>query len=95
MRGPIWIDTNWALWLGLLRYGYIERAERIRQGVFKLVQNQGFREYYDPTTGLGLGGKNFSWTAALVIDMIKMKNLPFFRANGVRTLLKYNLNAFR
>ena len=30
-----------------------------------------------PTTGLGIGGKNFSWTAALVIDMIKMKNLPF------------------
>ena len=76
-RGPIWINTNWALWLGLLRYGYIERAELIRQGVFKLVQNQGFREYYEPTTGFGLGGKNFSWTAALVIDMIKMKSLPF------------------
>jgi len=76
-RGPIWINTNWALWLGLLRYGYNERAERIRQGVFNLVKNQGFREYYDPTTGVGLGGKNFSWTAALVIDMIMMKNLPF------------------
>ncbi len=36
-RGPIWINTNWALWLGLLRYGYIERAERTRQGVFKLA----------------------------------------------------------
>jgi glycogen debranching enzyme len=75
-RGPIWINTNWALWLGLLRYGYTERAEQIRQGVFKLVKNQGFREYFDPTTGQGLGGKNFSWTAALVIDMIKRKNLP-------------------
>lgn len=74
-RGPIWINTNWVLWLGLLRYGYTERAEQIRQGVFKLVQNQGFREYFNPTTGRGLGGKNFSWTAALVIDMIKMKNL--------------------
>lgn len=75
-RGPIWINTNWALWLGLLQYGYNERAERLRQGVFKLVANQGFREYYDPTTGEGLGGKNFSWTAALVIDMIMMKNIP-------------------
>jgi glycogen debranching enzyme len=75
-RGPIWINSNWALWLGLLRYGYTERAEQIRQGVFKLVQNQGFREYFEPTTGRGLGGKNFSWTAALVIDMIKRKNLP-------------------
>jgi glycogen debranching enzyme len=78
-RGPIWINTNWALWLGLLRYGYTERAERIREGVFNLVKNQGFREYYDPTTGLGLGGKNFSWTAALVIDMIlnDFEKLPF------------------
>jgi glycogen debranching enzyme len=78
-RGPIWINTNWALWLGLLRYGYTERAERIREGVFNLVKNQGFREYYDPTTGVGLGGKNFSWTAALVIDMIlnDFENLPF------------------
>lgn len=75
-RGPIWINSNWGLWLGLLHYGYTERAEQIRQGVFKLVQNQGFREYFDPTTGRGLGGKNFSWTAALVIDMIKMKNPP-------------------
>ena len=40
-RGPIWINTNWALWLGLLRYGYIERAERIRQGVFKLYRIRG------------------------------------------------------
>jgi len=76
-RGPIWINTNWALWLGLLRYGDNERAERIRKGVLKLVLNQGFREYYDPTTGLGLGGKNFSWTAALVIDMLMMKSVPF------------------
>ena len=75
-RGPIWINSNWGLWLGLLHYGYNERAEQIRQGVFKLVQNQGFREYFEPTTGRGLGGKNFSWTAALVVDMIKMKNPP-------------------
>jgi glycogen debranching enzyme len=79
-RGPIWINTNWALWLGPLRYGYNDRAEQLRQGVFKLVTNQGFREYYDPTTTEGLGGKNFSWTAALVIDMIMMKNIPFSKS---------------
>ena len=79
-RGPIWINTNWALWLGLLRYGYNDRAEQLRQGVFRLVTNQGFREYYDPTTGEGLGGKNFSWTAALIIDMIMMKNIPFSKS---------------
>lgn len=76
-RGPIWINTNWSLWIGLLRYGYTDIAERLRQGVFKLVKNQGFREYYDPTNGQGLGGKGFSWTAALVIDMIMSRSLPF------------------
>ena len=78
-RGPIWISTNWALRLGLLRYGYIDMAERIKQGVFKLVTDQGFREYYDPTSGAGLGGKNFSWTAALLIDMIMMKGNALFQ----------------
>jgi len=69
-RGPIWININWMFWLGLLEYGYEKEAEVIQQGVFELVQRHGVREYYDPFTGKGLGGKNFSWTAALVIDMI-------------------------
>jgi glycogen debranching enzyme len=62
--------VNWLIWLGLLKYGYNDAAERIRQGIFELAANHGFREYYDPFTGRGLGGKSFSWTAALVIDMI-------------------------
>jgi hypothetical protein len=70
-RGPIWVNVNWMVWLGLLKYGYNDDAERIRQAIFELVANHGFREYYDPFTGRGLGGKSFSWTAALVIDMIK------------------------
>lgn len=69
-RGPVWINMNWMFWLGLLRYGYDKEAQVIRQAVFELVQKNGIREYYDPYTGKGLGGKKFSWTAALVIDMI-------------------------
>ena len=63
-RGPVWINTNWFIRLGLLRYGYNDRAELIRQGVPRLMSDQGFREYYDPITGIGLGGKNFSWTGS-------------------------------
>jgi len=70
-RGPIWVNTNWMIWLGLLKYGYRDIAEQIRQGIIELAANHGFREYYDPFTGEGLGGKSFSWTAALVIDLIK------------------------
>ncbi len=74
-RGPVWINTNWMIWYGLLKYGYKQEAELIRQGVLELVMNHGFREYYDPYNGLGLGGKDFSWTAALVIDMINNKEI--------------------
>ena len=63
------------IWLGLLRYCYNDAAERIRQGIFELAANHGFREYYDPFTGRGLGGKSFSWTAVLVIDMIKNRSI--------------------
>jgi glycogen debranching enzyme len=75
-RGPIWINTSWSIRYGLLRYGYTDRAERIKQGALRLVAEHGFREYFNPITGAGLGGKNFSWTAAGVIDMIMMKGNP-------------------
>jgi glycogen debranching enzyme len=75
-RGPIWINTSWSMRYGLLRYGYSDRAERIKQGVLRLVAEHGFREYFNPASGTGLGGKNFSWTAAAVIDMIMNKSNP-------------------
>jgi glycogen debranching enzyme len=74
-RGPVWINTNWMIWLGMLKYGYKKEAELIRNGVFELVENHGFREFYDPYKGQGLGGKDFSWSAALVIDMIMNKEI--------------------
>jgi mannosylglycerate hydrolase MGH1-like protein len=74
-RGPVWINTNWMIWLGLQKYGYLQEAKLIRQGVFELVKNHGFREYYDPYKGQGLGGKDFSWTASLVIDMLMDKGI--------------------
>jgi glycogen debranching enzyme len=74
-RGPCWVNTNWMIWLGLLKYGYKEVADNIKEGIIELVTNHGFREYYHPFTGEGLGGKSFSWTAALVIDMIKDKGI--------------------
>ena len=74
-RGPVWINTNWMIWLGLLEYGFKQEADLIKQGVLELAENHGFREYYNPYKGKGLGGKDFSWSAALVIDMIKEKGI--------------------
>jgi glycogen debranching enzyme len=69
-RGPVWLSTNWFVIRGLQRYGYNEDAERLRQRTLEMVESQGFREYYNPQTGEGLGAREFSWTAALVLDLL-------------------------
>lgn len=55
-RGPVWVQVNWMLWQGLRRYGFVDLAARLQADTFALVEGHGFREYYDPWTGSGLGG---------------------------------------
>ena len=43
-------------------------AEIIRKKTINLVERKKFREYYSCKSGLGMGAKNFSWTAALYLD---------------------------
>ncbi len=68
-RGPVWINTNWLLLQGLSRYGFQEKAESVRRDMITLVKRYGFYEYFDPYTGKGYGTDNFSWTAALFLDV--------------------------
>ena len=69
-RGPVWINVNWYLAQGVRDYGDEELAAWIEDSLITLVDTHGFYEYYDPTTGKGLGAGEFSWTAALVLDII-------------------------
>jgi hypothetical protein len=69
-RGPIWINIDWLLYHGLRRYGLSEYAQRIRQSIIDLVEQKGFYEYFNPLNGVGLGTYQFSWTAALLLDLI-------------------------
>jgi Trehalase len=69
-RGPVWPILNWVLHRGLARYGFVELAERIRTTVVALARDGGFWEHYDPLTRKGHGGESFSWTAALVLDLV-------------------------
>lgn len=63
-RGPVWAIVNWMLGDGLARHGCGELARRLRADTRRLIQRNGFCEYYDPLSGEGLGGDTFSWTAA-------------------------------
>jgi hypothetical protein len=68
-RGPAWIIMNWFILEGLRRYGYNETAELIRQDTLGLMERGGFREYYDPRDGSGCGSTDFSWSAALTLEL--------------------------
>jgi glycogen debranching enzyme len=70
-RGPVWVLTNWFIHGGLIRYGYPELAERVRNDTLELLDREGFVEYYDANNGAGCGARAFSWSAALVLDMLK------------------------
>lgn len=69
-RGPTWMNTNWYLVRGLRRHGYEDLADRITERSVRLVEQSGFREYYDPFTGEGHGAPDFGWTG-LVLDMVE------------------------
>jgi hypothetical protein len=70
-RGPVWMNINWMLYKGLKNYKFYNEAEDLRKSIIGLIGEHGFYEYYNPITGQGLGSDNFSWTAALLIDLLK------------------------
>ncbi len=69
-RGPVWINMNWMIIKGLEHYNRSDLANRLAHETLQLVEQNGFYEYFNPETGQGLGSDSFSWTAALVIDLI-------------------------
>jgi glycogen debranching enzyme len=68
-KGPTWVNMNWAIIQGLERYGETELADDLRRRTLALVERAGFSEYFSPRTGAGYGADEFSWTAALTIDL--------------------------
>ncbi len=74
-QGPTWININWLVIDGLKRYGYHDHASALTDMTIELVEKSGFAEYFDPITGEPLGTDNFSWTAALTIDLLAEQKL--------------------
>jgi hypothetical protein len=70
-QGPSWVNTNWLIIEGLKLYGLDREAAALRQKTLDLVAISGFYEYFNPLTGEPAGAENFSWTAALTIDLLK------------------------
>jgi hypothetical protein len=70
-RGPVWANLNWLLARGLRQHGLTAEADRLDETTLRLVAGGGMREYFDPLTGDGRGSEDFSWTAAMVLDILR------------------------
>jgi neutral trehalase len=68
-RGPVWVIMNWFIIEGLSRYGYDDLAQAIQKDTLGLIETAGFREYYDAQDGSGCGSTDFSWSAALALEL--------------------------
>ena len=64
-RGPVWGVMNALIGMGLDEAGLPVHAERVRSDTARLIEENGFAEYYDPRTGAPAGGGTFTWTAAI------------------------------
>ena len=72
-RGPVWINTDWLIWRGLRQHRQASLAREVEDSMVRLVERSGFREYFDPFAGAGYGSRDFSWTAALLIDLLRSR----------------------
>ncbi|CAI8178367.1 MAG: Uncharacterised protein [SAR116 cluster bacterium] len=68
-RGPVWAIMNHMIIIGLEDAGHHDLAERVRNDTIRLINEKGMAEYFDPKDGTGLGGMDFSWTAAIYLDL--------------------------
>ncbi len=72
-QGPSWVNTNWLIIDGLNRYGFHDHAAALTETTLEMVERSGCYEYFSPLDGEPAGSPNFSWTAALTIDLLKNK----------------------
>lgn len=76
-RGPVWLDQFYFGLEGLKRYGYTKLANEMLNQLWKNAEGMQTDipvfENYHPLTGRGLNAKNFSWSAAHILMMLKTK----------------------
>ncbi len=68
-RGNTWMPVNYLIYLGLRRYGYVDLASQLAEKTMAVARLSGYREFYHPVTGEGLGARAQSWSG-LLLDMI-------------------------
>jgi glycogen debranching enzyme len=69
-RGPSWLNTTWLVAQGLRQHGSRRSGLRTGEDIVALAAQSGLWEYFHPLTGTGHGTDRFSWSAALLIEVL-------------------------
>jgi hypothetical protein len=69
-RGPAWMNTAWLLVPAMRELGYEREATRVVASLVSAARRHGFREYYNPLTGAGLGARRFGFST-LLLDLVR------------------------
>ena len=72
-RGPVWINCNWFIYKGLKNKDR-SFSDKIKNKTIQILEKKGFFEYFSCKSGQPMGAKNFSWSAALYLDLKLNKN---------------------
>ena len=68
-RGPAWLFSTRFVLDGLLRAGYAGQARDLARRTAALTLREGFREYYEPYSGRGMGGRGFA-VSTMALDCL-------------------------
>ena len=69
-RGPAWAIFSYMIAEGLSDYGHRERAAQLAARTARAIGESGFNEAFEPVTGAGSGGGDFTWTAAMWLSWL-------------------------
>lgn len=72
-RRPVWSIMNYMIAIGLEDINEIELAHKIKNDTIQLFIKNAMADYFDPMTAQELCGKDFSWTAAIHLELLKNK----------------------
>ncbi len=75
-RGPVWIDQAYFALSGMKNYGFENEFEELKTKLLEnvdglLQKGVPIRENYDPRNGKGLNANHFSWSAALLLMLLR------------------------
>jgi hypothetical protein len=86
-RGPSWMNTAWLLVPAMREIGYRRQAEQIVRSLEMAVDRHGWREYYNPLTGRGLGARGFAF-ATLLIDLLAQCGLTDTKTSARQRMMQ-------